>query len=449
MGDFETQVREYWSGVVAENPVPSAAELMERVAFVDNAVAPAEGLVDERAVEASPSAPRKPFGRSALAAVAAAIVILVGSLVWLFGSSDETSSVVTQPPVPAPSLPEPTNTTPATSTIPATTTAPAVLPPPVLEASRVPQDEAVFGDGQIRSVAVSESGLVAVGMTGSAESRAVVWVSTDGSVWTRLPDDESVFGDAWLGSVASYGEGFVAVGNFNTVASVWMSPDGVDWERVPHDESVFGRDNEQSMVSVVEFNGGLVAVGGTNRSAAVWASPNGLTWTRVGSDEPIFEGSVILDIVRFGEGLVAVGLDSSCCEDTDALVWTSADGVEWERVPHDETVFGGDGDQIMTSVASSGGRLVAVGLDHGGLGDSAVWRSEDGLTWTRVPDESVFGAGVGGGIEIISVEALGEGFVAGGLQHIAGLGGDMDAVVWTTSDGLTWARVSAADAVFW
>jgi hypothetical protein len=100
----------------------------------------------------------------------------------------------------------------------------------------------------------------------------------------------------------------------------------------------------------------------------------------------------------------------------------------------------------MISVASSHGLLVAVGFDQVGRGDAAGWTSTDALTWTRIPhDESVFGGGEDGGAEMTSVEVYGHGFVAGGLQQSAG---DMDAVVWTSPDGLAWERIVTDPEIF-
>ena len=55
-------------------------------------------------------------------------------------------------------------------------------------------------------------------------------------------------------------------------------------------------------------------------------------------------------------------------------MWTSADGITWSRVPHDESVFGGALTQEMNSVTAGGPGLVAVGIDGlGNDGDEAVW----------------------------------------------------------------------------
>ena len=56
--------------------------------------------------------------------------------------------------------------------------------------------------------------------------------------------------------------------------------------------------------------------------------------------------------------------------DLDAAVWTSPNGITWTRVPHDDTVFGGEADQKMSSMAVGEAGLVAVGVDDP---DAAVW----------------------------------------------------------------------------
>jgi hypothetical protein len=108
----------------------------------------------------------------------------------------------------------------------------------------------------------------------------------------------------------------------------------------------------------------------------VWTSPDGITWSRVHDDEAVFGGErdqVMVSVTVGGPGLVAVGSDGSG-GDEDAAVWTSPDGFTWSRVPHDEAVFGGEGDQVILSVTIGGPGLAAVGREvSGGDSDAAVW----------------------------------------------------------------------------
>ena len=196
------------------------------------------------------------------------------------------------------------------------------------------------------------------------------------------------------------GPGLVAVGfdntNDNINAAVWTSVDGITWSRVPHDDAVFGGDSDPAMISVTAGGPGLVAVGsdGVDGSfdsldAAVWTSVDGITWSRVPHDDAVFGGSDggqrMRSVAAGGPGLVAVGRDEAS-DDINAAVWTSVDGITWSRVPHDDAVFGGDGDQTMSGVAAGGPGLVAVGGGGpDGDSDAAVWTSVDGITWSRVP----------------------------------------------------------------
>ena len=314
--------------------------------------------------------------------------------------------------------------------------------------TRVPDEGSVLGMGDwplMRGVAGGASGFVAAG---SDETHAAVWTSQDGTAWIRVPHDESVFGAEGpyeMSSVTGLGTDWVAVGiDWSSTlpdAAAWTSRDGLTWSRVPNNEGVFGDGRSWLQMDHVAPGGpGLVAVGFeafiADSDAAVWTSPDGITWSRVPHNEEVFGGNGwqwTFGVTAGGPGLVAVGaegaVDSGGAVDSDAAVWTSPDGITWSRVPHDEEVLGGDGDQNMRSVAAGGPGLVAVGFD-GPIADpdAAVWTSPDGLTWSRVlHDEAVFG---GGGIQRLNdVSAGGPGIVAVGFDN-------GDAAVWvaTTED---------------
>jgi len=164
-------------------------------------------------------------------------------------------------------------------------------------------------------------------------------------------------------------------------------------------------------------------------------------WSLLAADGSAFGGMPpaqgVNALVAGGPGLVAVGGEYTESE-ADAAGWTSPDGRAWSRVLHDEAVFGGEGTQFALAVAAGGPGLVAVGADEaGGDSDAAVWTSPDGLAWSRVPhDEAVFG---GPDLQIMtSVAAGGPGLVAVGAD---GSGGDWVLAVWTSPDGRNWGRL--------
>ena len=249
--------------------------------------------------------------RGWLIGVAGAVAVLGFGLITLL-----TRQTPPEAPVASQPSPSPTVSTPAPAPSPTVAT-PAPVPSAPIEGSvsgwsRIPHDEAVFGDAVMWGVTAGGPGLVAVGGE---------------SFWLYDPGD--IHHIVWASSEYEVGSGD---------AVVWTSPDGITWSRVPNDETVFGGDGEQQMLSVTAGGPGLVAVG--------------------------FDG----------------GLDN---RGSDAAVWTSVDGIVWSRIPHVEAVFGGDGQQRMLSVTVGGPGLVAVGFDttlDADRADAAVWTSVDGIT---------------------------------------------------------------------
>jgi hypothetical protein len=279
---------------------------------------------------------------------------------------------------------------------------------------------------------------VAVSQPSVVEPAAPPVVAKPGSsLWPLVFEDD---GESGMSGVVAGGPGFVAVGDSDVGAAVWTSVDGLTWSRAPHDEAVFGGEGGQGMADVTVGGPGLVAVG----------------HQLVCSDHEVLDegGSRRFDEDGNPE-------PDTVCEDGNAVVWTSVDGLTWSRVPHDEAVFGGDGPQWMSAVTVGGPGLVAVGRSNNGYegdadidgqpreGDAVVWTSVDGLTWSRVPhDEAVFGGVRNQGM--LDVTVGGPGLVAVGSDggNWWNPVGDMDAAVWTSVDGLTWSRVPHDEDAF-
>jgi hypothetical protein len=247
-----------------------------------------------------------------------------------------------------------------------------------------------------------------------------------------------------MNRVIAGGPGLIAVGaasNGNDLdAAVWTSTDGTSWQQVPDRSGVFGGAHEQYMNSVVEAEGLFVGVGwdgsaGQGLDAAVWTSTDGVAWTQAKTQGTLFGGpgdQVILKAAGVGSAIVAVGYDT---ETTDAAVWLS-DGTTWTRVS-DQGALGGTGTQRMRAVTTGGPGLVAVGFENkNGEIDAAVWTSEDGSTWLRQHGSDLTGPG---GQNMSSVTQGGPGLVAGGTTEGSN---DTDAAIWTSSDGVSWTKVS-------
>ena len=249
-------------------------------------------------------------------------------------------------------------------------------------------------------------------------------------------------------------------------------------------------------IVVVEPSTTVASVPSTVPSSTVpaVAPATPMTWERI-SDPAVFGGDWAQRMVDAAQGdgkVVAVGSDRSG-GDMDAAVWYSFDGRAWTRVSHDEAVFGGGGHQQINGVTAVGSGFVAVGSegDHpnpqpptyqrGGPSESfethaAVWRSDDGITWSRVPHGDAL-AGVEGGVVMNDVAYDGTSLVAVGSEYhqaepfaVSGwepdprlnpdtglplddgdpdeIDTDVDAAVWRSDDGFAWIRVDNEGDVF-
>ena len=315
------------------------------------------------------------------------------------------------------------------------------------------------GDGDQSMTALAQDGdrLVVVGdeTDEHGDLDAVVWVSSPaGGLERTLDEGPAVPGDQHVTGVARLGEVAVAVGWEETPEGVdavaWTvstapgdgDGDGDDevgaglgWVRVSGQEALGGA-GEQAMEAVVASGEGWAAVGstspdGVDAEGAVWRSSDGFAWATVPGEGLGGPGDQrLLDVAAGPGGLVAVGHDGE-----SAAVWTSVGGEAWERVAHEEAVFGGAGDQRLEAVASvpgEGGGWVAVGSDGGaGEGDAAVWTSADGRSWARVDgDEGLGGPGFQSALDVVAGPG---GLTAAGAS-------DGSAVAWTSADGRSWAR---------
>jgi hypothetical protein len=267
--------------------------------------------------------------------------------------------------------------------------------------------------------------------------------------WTSIPATTEVFADASVEDVTAFGTGMVAVGVAWTDgrfdAAVWTSPDGLAWFRVPHDEETFGG----GWMRAIQSDGDqLVAVGlkcdevdddCTPGTATVWTSVDGSSWQRVTHDPTVFgfDGQMT-DLVAYENGWLSVG--STCDAERlscPAAAWSSPDGISWTR-----TLFA-DSAYSPTSVTRGGGLFVAVG--YGPV--TAIWTSSDGVEWLLAEhDPALFGTGqptateefYDAHVESVTYSCFGQascGFTAVGSMVS---NDDERARIWTSTNGSTW-----------
>lgn len=180
---------------------------------------------------------------------------------------------------------------------------------------------------------------------------------------------------------------------------------------------------------------GTVAVGLQQPppKAVAWLSTDDRHWAAIDGLEAD-DGSIALAAAAGGQWMVVVGADSA-----GALSWVSEDGVTWQRSPHSDALSGPLAATRMRAVVAWHGGFVAGGSRDdpaAARSSGAIWTSSDGLTWDRVSDGPAFDDG-----RVFGMAATASTIVAVGTTSDEFRG---PAVVWLSHDGRQWTRLASA-----
>lgn len=252
---------------------------------------------------------------------------------------------------------------------------------------------------------------VAVGRIGS---RAAVWWMDATTGWTPVAGGAAFVEppETRITAIVATSTGFVAAGWAGVITEpghprFWTSPDGRRWTRAGDPTTT----EDGRVTALAAGPGGLLAVGtmgplGKTTGSAAWTSPDGSRWSRV--DDPDLATGEVTSVAAGGIGYVAVGADLA---GRSARVWGSIDGRTWQTGDQDSLRFH-DLRITMSDVTAGPDReLVAVGhyLFGTQYGQGTAWRSTDGISWVRMPDQAAFGQA-----EPLAVIPDGAGYVAAG-----------------------------------
>jgi Protein kinase domain len=186
--------------------------------------------------------------------------------------------------------------------------------------------------------------------------------------------------------------------------------------------------------------GGWLAVG----PQAIWTSADGLDWTLAAAHGiPQLPGDQVLVLTNTAQGFLAAGEAATAGGGTQAVIWTSRDGLTWQRKTAAQlglTALGATAQGIVYAAAHGPDTVISGGVTGGG-NVAAAWLSTDGgSTWTAVTIPADHGAGA-------SVTGLG--FDGSGLVAVRagqGANGAPDGVAYFSPNGHDWQYAGTVDA---
>ncbi len=208
-------------------------------------------------------------------------------------------------------------------------------------------------------------------------------------------------------------------------------------------------------------SGGWVAVG----PQAIWTSPTGLTWTLAATHgiSPQLSGDSVWVITKTAGGFLAAGAGPANGANgansanganganrgaTQAVIWTSRDGVTWQRMTAAQLGLAGPGETVQNiSYATSYGNATVISGTvtsstgtRGGTSYDAAWLStNDAATWTRVTIPADHGAGAA---------IAGLGFDGSGLLAVRpgrSASGTADGIAYFSPNGQAWQYSATID----
>lgn len=309
------------------------------------------------------------------------------------------------------------------------------------EWARLPANPA-FSSAQVFGLAEGGASLIASGMVVLTQARRIegaIWASDDGRTWQRVAGGRG-FENAAVASIAKAPDGTLLATGANCYFEseclgprLWRSNDGLSW--TPIESNLFS-----GMIpsELIPGEPGWIVIGSSSKLDAaplLWTSVDGQSWAPAsGLDR---EPGHVAGVVVTGSGLVAYGSSHARGQST-AAVWTSDDGSQWTRVPADSAPRG----LATTALGIVDGLLIAFVRDETG---AELWTSENGLTWEHRQGASP--SSVIDGRRPVRIENLikgGPGLIAFGSADV--LPGTEPIGVWVSADGVTWRAAKDSDA---
>ena len=240
-------------------------------------------------------------------------------------------------------------------------------------------------------------------VVGRRATAGAAWVKPAGTTaWQAAPAgpslDPPAGGTAELRTATTWHRLVVAGGSRDTdadtrSAAAWTSSDGLAWDLVGQGEAF----DDAAAYGIAGSDDRLVvvgeAIGEPVAHAVAWVSDDGTSWRRI--ETPAFEDGTMRAVTWTGTSFIAVGYATA---DDRAMSWTSPDGETWTAQPTSPSLENHGKAIRLLAIAAGDGTLLGAGWkSDAGNGSGVVWTSVDGVAWERLPDQvSMSGASLAG-----------------------------------------------------
>ena len=243
---------------------------------------------------------------------------------------------------------------------------------------------------RVADVHGDDGGWLAVGHAAEAGDRpvTVVFSSPDGRDWSVEPLPPPAVDVHRAEAVVGLGEDLLVVGVATSGRGehlvTWRGRPGA-WTVEEHDEAL-GQHRTVRVIEAVAVGDGAVLAGSAQDSSGGWApriwvvDADGTVSAARGLDGQ--EGALVA-VATDGRRLLAAGVEGPPAAYQPVVMYGSTDdGRSWEVAEH----RGLDRGEVLRLHQFAGTWWIAGLVEGTAEGMSAVWRSEDGMSWNRVSD---------------------------------------------------------------
>jgi hypothetical protein len=281
--------------------------------------------------------------------------------------------------------------------------------------------------------------------TGAAQND--VWNSTDGGVTWNVVTAHAAFLPRYQHSAFVLNGKLWVVGGraaFNGVpgkyvGDAWSTTDGVTWTK-----EIVNAVATSFLMPTLQEAGKVTMIGGLQAAftSNTWQTTDGNNWYEI---TPFAQfGPRYTSGTEFNGQMWIIGGEASIGTPGPSVsndVWRSSDGINWTRVATNGTIFP---PRDRHAVAAFNNKLWVIGgwdelpaIGGGGTRFNDVWSSPDGVNWTKQ---------IPAGGTIFSPRLGHAAVVYGGKLWV--ISGDVDSTptmandVWSTVDGTNWVKVT-------